>query len=40
MSDVIIIGAGVVGTSIAYHLAKLDRRKHILFKPDTLTGSA
>ncbi|MFC1915616.1 NAD(P)/FAD-dependent oxidoreductase [Chloroflexota bacterium] len=34
MPDVIIIGAGVVGTSIAYHLAKLGCREVVVLEKD------
>ena len=34
MSDVIIIGAGVIGTSIAYHLAKLGCRDVVVLEKD------
>jgi 4-methylaminobutanoate oxidase (formaldehyde-forming) len=36
-ADVVIVGGGIVGTSIAYHLAKLGIRNTILLERKQLT---
>ncbi len=37
-AQVIIVGGGVIGTSIAYHLAKLGCRDVVLLERDRLTS--
>jgi len=37
---IVIIGGGVIGTSIAYHLAKLDARVTLIEKNDLASGSS
>jgi glycine cleavage system aminomethyltransferase T/glycine/D-amino acid oxidase-like deaminating enzyme len=37
VADIVIVGGGIVGVSVAYHLAKLGRRDIVLFEQGQLT---
>lgn len=37
-ADVIVVGGGIIGTSVAYHLAKLDVNNVMLLERDKLTS--
>ena len=39
-ADIVIVGGGILGCSIAYHLSKLGARDVVLFEQSSLTHGA